>query len=464
MLLTITTSHRPATDLGYLLEKHPARLQRFELNFGQAYVFYPVVSEERCTAALLLDLDPIGLVRGRRGGEGPTLGAYVSDRPYVASSFLSVAIAQVLGSALNGRSRYRSELADSRIPLEVSLSAIRCRGGEGLLRRLFEPLGYAVASTGSPLDPRFPEWGMSPYLAVELQGTQRLSDLLSHLYVLMPVLDGDKHYFVGEEEVEKLLAKGQPWLQEHPERNVIISRYLKHRGRLIGDALERLIADDTPDTVDGDEDSSLAEEAIEAKVSLNEQRLVAVIAVLKSVGARQVIDLGCGEGALLRELLRNREFTRVVGMDVSAHVLKWAGRKLGLDDLPLRQRERIELIQGSLTYRDDRLAGFDAACVVEVIEHLDPDRLPAFERVVFEFAQAGTVIVTTPNVEYNVKFPNLSEGVYRHRDHRFEWTREEFRSWACGVAQRFGYSVRFEAVGSEDEAVGAPTQMGVFSR
>jgi 3' terminal RNA ribose 2'-O-methyltransferase Hen1 len=132
--------------------------------------------------------------------------------------------------------------------------------------------------------------------------------------------------------------------------------------------------------------------------------------------------------------------------------------------MPPKQRERIELIHGSLMYRDQRLAGFDAAAVVEVIEHLDPPRLAAFERVAFEFARPGTVVLTTPNAEYNVKWPSLPAGRFRHRDHRFEWTREQFEGWATGIAERFGYAVRFVPVGPVDAAVGAPSQMGVFTR
>lgn len=464
MLLTINTTHRPATDLGYLLEKHPAKCQSFPLSFGQAHVFYPETGEQSCTVALLLDLDPIGLVRGRRAGDGPTLGAYVNDRPYTASSFLSVAIAQVFGSALNGRSRDRAELAKTPIPLRATLSALRCRGGERLLRRLFEPLGYEVAATGFSLDERFAEWGQSPYFSVELHGIQCLHELLSHLYVLIPVLDDDKHYFVGEDEVEKLLAKGESWLPGHPERDLIVSRFLKNQRRLMRDALERLLGDDDVDPDEKDDDRRREEEAIEQKVSLNEQRLGAVVSAVKASGARSVLDLGCGEGKLLRELIRDKELVRIVGADVSTRSLEWAHRNLRLDELPDRQRERVKLIQASLGYRDERFSGFDVACLVEVIEHLDPARLPALERVVFEFARPSTVVVTTPNREYNVRFENLPSGRFRHRDHRFEWTREEFRTWADRVAGRFGYMVRIVPIGPEDAAVGSPTQMGVFSR
>src|SRR5436190_17920500 len=148
MLLTITNTKPPATDLGYLLHKNPSRVQSFELSFGKAHVFYPEATENRCVAALLLDVDPVGLVRSRRGpaGEGGLLDQYVNDRPYVASSFMSVAIAQVFGSALSGRSKDRPELVETPLPLEARLSVLPCRGGEGFLRRLFEPLGYDVTA------------------------------------------------------------------------------------------------------------------------------------------------------------------------------------------------------------------------------------------------------------------------------------------------------------------------------
>jgi len=465
MLLTITNTQEPATDLGYLLHKNPARVQSFPLSFGQAHVFYPEASDERCTAALLLDVDPVGLVRNRRGpsGQGRSLEQYVNDRPYVASSFLSVAIAQVFGSALAGHSKGRAELAERLLPLRARISVLPCRGGEDFLRRLYEPLGYEISAEHHALDEKFPEWGESAYYTVELKGTVRLRDLLMHLYVLIPVLDNEKHYWVGDEEVEKLLRHGEGWLATHPEREAIANRYLKYRRSLAREALARLVHEENCDT-DVDEEAHGNEEAmIERPLSLNEQRVSAVVAALKSCGAKRVIDLGCGEGKLLRALLEDKSFEEIIGMDVSHRALEIAEERLHLDRLPARVKERIKLIQGSLTYRDKRLAGFDAAAVVEVIEHLDEARLAAFERVLFEFTRPGAVVLTTPNAEYNVRFENLPAGQFRHKDHRFEWTRAEFQSWAESVAGRNGYAVRFLAVGAEDAEVGAPTQMGVFT-
>jgi 3' terminal RNA ribose 2'-O-methyltransferase Hen1 len=461
-MLTLTLTRPPATDLGHLLHKHPERLQSFSLPFGQAHVFYPEASEERCTAGLMLEVDPVGLIR--RGVRFPRLDHYVNDRPYVASSFLSVAIARVYNTALGGRSKERPELVEQPLPLRARIAALPCAGGEGLLRRLFEPLGYAVHAVDHPLDEEFPEWGESRYFTVELEGELRLRELLAHLYVLVPVLDAEKHYWVGEAEVEKLLRRGEGWLAGHPERELIVNRYLKYRRSLTSDALAKLLEDDELDPDRELETRALEEEAVEEPLRLNEKRLGAVVAVLKARGAKRVLDLGCGSGKLVQALLKEPQFAEIVGVDISHRALESAESRLKLERLAPRQRERVRLFQTALTYRDQRLGGFDAAAVVEVIEHLDRPRLRAFERVVFEHARPGAVALTTPNREYNVRFDGLPAGSFRHRDHRFEWTRRELEDWAGEVAGRFGYGVRFLPVGPEDSEFGAPTQMAVFER
>ena len=466
MLLTLTTTHSPATDLGFLLAKHPDKCQTFPLAYGSAHVFYPEATEERCTAALLLDFDPVGLVRGRRWGQDSagTLAQYVNDRPYVASSFLSVAIAQVFGSAMKGASKERQELANAPLPFEVYLSAVPSQGGEPLLRGLFEPLGYAVETERLPLDENFPEWGEGRCYELRLRGTVRLADLLTHLYVLIPVLDNQKHYWVGEAEVEKLLEKGGEWLRDHPMREQITVRYLKHKRSLFRGALERLMAGDDPESEANEAEKEREEADLERSISLNDQRLGAVLAVLKDVGASRVLDLGCGEGKLIAALLKEPSVAKVVGVDVSMGSLEKASDRLKLDRMPEMRRQKVELFQSSLTYRDRRFSDYDAACAVEVIEHIDASRLGAFERTLFEFARPNTVVLTTPNAEYNVRFETLPAGRFRHRDHRFEWTREEFQSWCDGVAKRHGYGVRFLPVGTVDAEVGSPTQMAVFQR
>jgi 3' terminal RNA ribose 2'-O-methyltransferase Hen1 len=465
MLLTITTTHEPATDLGYVLHKNPAAVRSVDMWFGRVHVFYPEATDERCTAALMLEVDPIGLVRRTgRGAEPVSLEPYVNDRPYAASSYVSVALAKLFGTAMTGRSAERQELADTPIPLEVHIPALPCRGVEGLLERLFEPLGYEVAAKPILLDPRSPEWGDSAYVDARLVTRARVADVLTHLYVLLPVLDDAKHYWVSRDEIDKLLRRGEGWLRDHPESELITRRYLRHQPRLAREALARLLEEDQVDPDSAVQRHDQEEVRIERQIGLAEERMRAVLEALREVGATRVLDLGCGEGRLLEALLREGFAERVLGVDVSSASLERAARRLRLHEMSPKQRERIELLQGSLTYKDRRLQGYDAAAVIEVIEHLDPSRLSAFERAVFGVARPKTIVLTTPNVEYNVRFAGLPVGSLRHRDHRFEWTRAEFGSWARTAADRNGYTVGLRPVGPDDPEVGPPTQMAVFGR
>jgi 3' terminal RNA ribose 2'-O-methyltransferase Hen1 len=465
VLITITATINPATDLGFLLHKHPDRSQSFDVAAGTAHVFYPAVTESECTVALLLEVDPIRLVRGRRDMTAFTLGQFVNDRPYSANSLLAVALGTVFRTAMAGRCTARPELAAAAIPLTVRVPALPSRGGPELASRLFEPLGWRVELDEIPLDATEPQWGASRYLATQLTGTLRLADALNQLYVLLPALDGAKHYWVNQDEVDKLLRAGGTWLAGHPERELITDRYLVHQKALTRPTLERLAESD--DSTAEQVDDALAEpvvtEAPGNAIPLAGQRRGAVLAVLRAAGARRVLDLGCGSGALLSELLDEPAFTEIVGVDVAVSALAAAERRLRLDRLPDRQRGRITLRQSALTYADPALAGFDAAVLMEVIEHVDPPRLPALERAVFGVARPAMVVVTTPNVEYNVRFPALGPGGRRHPDHRFEWTRAEFAAWAGGVATEHGYDVRFLPVGAEDPRHGPPTQLAVFT-
>jgi 3' terminal RNA ribose 2'-O-methyltransferase Hen1 len=465
MILTIATSHRPATDLGFLLHKNPDRHHVAELSFGTAHVLFPVAAADRCEAAVLLEIDPVGLVRGghRQAGQA-SLAHYVNDRPYAASSYLSVALAKLFGTAMSGRSKERPELAGAAIPLEIGLPVVPCNGGTPLMRRLFEPLGYQVSATPVALDRHFPEWGDSRYLSVRLAGTLTLRAALEHLFVLLPVLDDDKHYWVGTDEVDKLLRRGGQWLAGHPDKDLIARRYLRHDRQLTRAALARLVADEATDPDRADAENDAAEEAAERKVGLHDQRIESVVAVITQAGARRVLDLGCGSGKLMAALLKHASVQQVTGLDVSHRALQAAAGRLHLDRMSPRARARVDLLHGSLTYSDGRLRDFDAAAVVEVIEHLDPPRLAAFERNVFSHARPGLIALTTPNAEYNILFDTLPAGTLRHADHRFEWTRAKFGEWAGGVAARNGYQVRLSGIGPEDAELGCPTQLAVFSR
>jgi 3' terminal RNA ribose 2'-O-methyltransferase Hen1 len=467
VIVSISTTMRPATDLGFLLHKHPDKAQSFAVAVGTAHVVWPEATPDRSTVALLLEVDPIALVRGEgnRGAEGFSLAQYVNDRPYAASSMMAVALGKVFRTAMAGRCEARPELVDRLLPLEIRIPALPSRGGPDLVERLFAPLGWRVDISPVPLDPELPAWGDSQYVGLLLTGQVRLADALAHLYVLLPVLDDSKHYWVSTDEVDKLLRAGAGWLTGHPERDLITRRYLKHQRALVLSAVGRLaeVDDAEPEQLDNAVPDELDEsEAVPAPLGALRKR--AVLDVLDSEGASTVVDLGCGEGSLLRELIGDPEFTKVVGVDVSHKALEVAMSRLGLDRMPDSQRARLELLQSSVTYRDDRLAGHDAVVLMEVIEHIDPSRLPALERSVFGHARPTSIIVTTPNVEFNVRYEFLAAGEMRHRDHRFEWTRRQFRDWAGAAAAAYGYAVRYLPVGAEDPELGSPTQMAVFRR
>ncbi|MFE3197217.1 3' terminal RNA ribose 2'-O-methyltransferase Hen1 [Embleya sp. NPDC059237] len=636
MFLTIATTHRPATDLGFLLHKHPGKAQRFSTTYGNAHVFYPEADEARCTAALLLDVDPIALTRGVKRGKGSpdlTLAQYVNDRPYAASSLLAVALGTVFRTAMQGRCDARPELPAMALPLEIEVPALSARGGAEMVRRLFEPLGWQVRTETVPLDAGFPEWGESRYVRLALTGTMPLAEALRQLYVLLPVLDNAKHYWVAPDEVDKLLRAGEGWLAAHPDRDLIASRYLARRATLTRSAIERLaeVDETAPEDLDNaipdepDEDpgpgsghavatddaapaavtvasagvapapagvthppatgtptpataasapaasgvapagagatsgiapagapaagmsvpaasnaahapagasetagaapagvpeslggasagvpatnasvsaasgvapagalaasgvasapatgvessapgtsASAGEVAGGVGLSLARQRRDAILGALRAAGAERVLDLGCGDGKLIGALLGEPRFREIVGVDVSVRALTIAERKLKLDRMSERQRDRVRLIQGALTYTDKRLVGYDAAVLCEVIEHLDEPRLPALEYAVLGAARPATVVVTTPNVEYNVRYApeepgghGLAAGAMRHGDHRFEWDRATFRAWAERAAATYGYATRFEPVGEVDPEVGPSTQMVVFTR
>jgi hypothetical protein len=474
VLVTLSTTHVPATDLGFLLHKNPARAQQVEVSTGTAHVFYPEADEQRCTVALLLEVDPVGLVRtARAGGAEAALAQYVNDRPYAGSSLLAVALGRAFSSARRGVSKERPELVDVALPLEVHVPALSCRGGADVARRFFAPLGWRVEATPVPLDETFPDWGDSRYVDLRLAGELRLADALNHLYVALPVLDDAKHHWIGADEVEKLLRAGSGWLAAHPERDLITRRYLG-----------------PPQRADPAGDRAAGRGRRHRPPGAGRRHRTA------GRGGRWARAVGAGRGgrppgapgaaaarrgadrpalgrrpAGRRPGLRSRRvppgaagraaFTEVVGVDVSARALEVAARRLRLDRLPERQRARVRLLQSGLTYTDARLRGYDAAVLMEVVEHLDPDRLPALEHAVFAAATPTTVVVTTPNVEYNVRFEALPAGAFRHPGPPLRVDAQEFADWTTAVGDRHGYAVRLLGVGDEDPDVGTPSQMAV---
>lgn len=326
VFLTITTTgttDRPATDLGFLLHKHPDKAQRFSTAYGTAHVFYPEADAERCTAALLLEVDPVALVRrgsgkGRGGTPDGALARYVNDRPYAASSLLAVALRSVFASAMAGRCVARPELVGRPLPLRIEVPVLPARGGGALVERLFRPLGWSVRAEPLPLDETFPEWGDSHYVPLVLEGSCELAAALRHLYVLLPVLNDAQHHWVAPDEVDKLLRAGEGWLAGHPEQRLILGRCLARRGALAREAMARLELErlaETDDAAVEEIDNAVDETADteERPVPLAVRRRDAILGVLRSAGAARVLDLGCGQGQLIGALLEETQFTEIVG-------------------------------------------------------------------------------------------------------------------------------------------------------
>ncbi|WP_419838643.1 3' terminal RNA ribose 2'-O-methyltransferase Hen1 [Candidatus Poriferisodalis sp.] len=475
MLVSLTSTTADATDLGYLLHKHPDRVRTVDVGIGRAHVFFPEATPQRCTATLFVEVDPIALARGTKGRPPASLEHYVNDRPYVASSMLAVALGRLFGTALSGTCDARPHLVAQPLDLEVHLPTLPVRGGERIVRRLFEPLGYEVNTTPIALDAQFPSWGNSRYHSVGLKGRQTVRAALEHLFVMLPVLDDRKHYWIGDSEVDKLLRRGGDWLKSHPESYLISRRYLRF-GSLTRSAMERLAESDHDRDDSADDDAanggsgSGAEpqggdhELAERPISLADQRRSAVLEVVRSLGGGRVADLGCGEGRLLTHLMDEPTVTYLLGTDASIDALDRAERRLGLDEMSERRREQVSLVQGALTYADDRLRGFDIATLVEVIEHVDPERLDSLADAVFAHAAPQAVVLTTPNREFNVNYSHVGPDGMRHRDHRFEWSREEFGAWVADIEKRFGYRADISGIGVEHSDYGPPTQMAVFRR
>lgn len=457
MFLSLSITRSPATDLGFLLHKHPDRLQEFTVPTGVARVFYPVAEDANCTMCFWVDVDTVKLAKGRGVQHSFALGQYVNDRPYAASSLLASALAKVFSSALKGQCRERPELVTEPFDVTVTLPTLPDNMGGELTRRLWEPLGWQVNVTSPLLDEEWPQWGQAPYVHAEFTGRHTIQSVLQQLYVLLPVADDAKHYWVDQGEVTKLVQYGGDWLPNHPEQQLITRRYLAHQATLARSAESLISQMELADTPPPAPTQPVPE-------PLRVARTNAIVAQLKQFHVKHVLDLGCGEGNLVRTLLESGGFTKIVGADVSARELDRATSHLKLRDLPESQADIVSLIQASVTYDDDRFAEADAIVLQEVVEHIDPERLPTVERVIFGHAKPKVVVLTTPNQEYNTEYAGLAPGEVRHSDHRFEWTRTQCQQWAEHVANNYGYQVQQQGVGEERPQVGCPTTMVTFTR
>lgn len=447
--LSIATTRPNASDLGFLLYKHPDRVFRSDdtrNRLVKAVGFYPEVSSDRCEFVLLVAVDPVERVRGLAWNGG--IAQYVEPLPFLASSHLAQALSLCLRSAMNGIASSKDPETDAKLkalaaekwPLEIKVTPVR--SSPAMIRRMFEPLGWKVDVESTALEVDGSKYPDALHTIV-LCGDQTVSDALTQLYVLLPALDPARHYFYGDNEVDKFVAKSQNWLDGHPARDLIVGRYLSKSKEL--QTAAKSLLDGEPNTTVIEEKSGDAEE------SAHDQRHRRIVDLVATIGATRIADLGCGEGRLLARLTALPGKLEIVGVEPALADLDKA-RKL-LSRNPGRLMDpRVTLKHGSILYADKSLKGFDVAILSEVIEHIDEERLDHAERCVFGAMNPAMVIVTTPNSDFNVAFP-LLEGRLRHNDHRFEWGRKDAEAWCQRVAAQYGYTFEIDGVGGFDNTI-----------
>jgi 3' terminal RNA ribose 2'-O-methyltransferase Hen1 len=469
MMLSIACKNLSEEELGFLLHKNPARVHPLDLSFGKVYVFFDEPPEgHQAQVCLLVDVDPLAMVQGR-GGLGHQDALYVNDRPYVASSLLASAVTKVFGTALSGRCKERPELVDREIEWTFAMPFVARGSMLNALFHLFEPLGYEFDPDLLNYDSSVDYATSARPILTRIAVRTTLSEALSHLVVLIPVLDGENHRWVDDGDLVPFVRRVESWLPDHPYGMYILRRALKYQTSLVKAFTERFPAITgsmarLPQLEANVWDDATVEAAGCQPLSLNSQRFSAVEAVVSALSPSSIVDLGCGDGSLVSQLVKQTSIQKLVGMDVNPLVLSRARARLEHLSLTKAQTEKIQFIHGSLAYRDPRVKGFDLALLIEVIEHIDAERLETLEHQVFDYGQYSTVVVTTPNREFNDLYVGMEKGKMRHSDHRFEWTRQEFLNWAKRIGDAFGYNYEISEIGAGNPAVGSPTQMAVFSK
>ncbi|MFC4100784.1 3' terminal RNA ribose 2'-O-methyltransferase Hen1 [Paenibacillus xanthanilyticus] len=463
MQIIIRADGAGANMLSHLLAKNPNNLYEREEKGAKVRLVYTVCDEQRTEAVLHVSPDPIELVKG--SPDSYDITQYINDREFVTSSLFCTYIRPSLGTALNGKPKETfAEWVSHKFALTLSFGPVASNLPEPVVEQLFASLGYEVEQERGEADYPFALKHRSSVRYITLRGRQTLQTALRQLFILMPVLDDYKHYFIGEAEVEKLERYGEGWLEAHPQRELIVKRTLR-----FADVIERYEANREPAR---EEQNGAAEPAAEAasladgaepapKVRLNEQRYQAICETVQGLEhKRTVVDFGSGEGKLSARLAELAGVQEVMAVEPSAIARKRAADRFA--KLAERGQGVVpKTVTGSLFYYDESLRGKDVIVLCEVIEHIEAHRVErAIATILNEYAPHA-LIVTTPNREYNQVY-EMGEAM-RHADHRFEWTRGEFRQ-ACERWRTDGYELELQGVGERHEAYGHPTQMAIFRR
>ena len=496
MYLTVKAAGPHAGMISHLLAKNPHN--RYERNEKGARVrlIYSAFAEEKIEFTIFATPDPIDLVKGSPHSYDIT--QYINDREFVVSSLFCSYIRPALGTALNGKPKADyADWVEHVFPLEVTFGPVASNLPDAVIESLFTALGYEADIERGAAEYTFDLKSRSSVRNIRVSGQATLQQMLRQLFILMPVLDDYKHYYIGTEEIDKLQRYGEGWLQDHPQQELIIKRALRFAPliadyrKLAGDNVQKaavnLLDTNTTDTdantlqqpgneqittgitasQQGEADtlssSADVQETAVPPIRLNELRYQAIVDQVSSLPRRRsVVDFGAGEGKLSVRLAGIEGVEQVYAVEPSAYAGLRALERFGKLE---REGQQIvpRLVTGSLFYRDDQWAGQDVIILCEVIEHINEHRLPQVMATLLDEYHPETLIMTTPNREYNAVY-EMEEQEIRHTDHRFEWTRAEWadhcQDWVSGRP----YEVSLHGIGDISEIHGQPTQMAVFRR
>jgi 3' terminal RNA ribose 2'-O-methyltransferase Hen1 len=445
MQLTIKATGNNAEVISYLLAKNPNNLYERRNNGHFVRMFYNKFSHEEVEVTLFVTPDPIGLARN--SSETYDITSYINDREFVVSSIFCSFIRSSLGTALNGKPKEEyAAWVDHAFNIEFSFGPVASDLSDQQIIELFNPLGYEVKISYGEANYQMDIKNKSTARFIVLKGLTTLQNGLRQLFVLIPVLDNYKHYYIDEKEIEKIERYGEGWLDTHPQRETIFRRALRFK------ELYRSVEKDTGTNQKG--------KVLENKVRLNDLRYEKIVDCINNLNNKEsIVDFGSGEGKLSVRLGFVKGVREILAVEPSEYATLKAIKRFE----ELKDKEDFiqpTPIMGSLFYYDERLKSKDIMVLCEVIEHIDEYRLPKIMATIFREYKPKTLIITTPNKEYNQVYDMGKE--YRHPDHRFEWTREEFHEWCIG--QNPGnYELTFDGIGEEHQSFGFPTQLCLFT-
>ncbi|PYF06198.1 3' terminal RNA ribose 2'-O-methyltransferase Hen1 [Ureibacillus chungkukjangi] len=445
MQLTIRGTGQDIQVISYLLAKNPNNLYERRVSGHLVRMFFSQFSEEEVEVTFFVTPDPIEL--SRNNSKVYDITSYINDREFVVSSIFCTFLRTALGTALNGKPVEEYEpWVNHPFPLEFSFGPVASQLTDQDIQSLFQPLGYAVEITYGEADYNMDFKSKSSARFITLKGSTTLQMGLRQLFVLIPVLDNYKHYYIDEQEVEKIVRYGEGWLDKHPKREFILRQALRFK-EVYGQF---------------ENQHTKKENESSPKLRLNDLRYDKIVGKVNQLKRKEtVVDLGSGEGKLSEKLGFIDGVKEILAVEPSeSATLKALKRfeKAAQDKNFVKPRQ----IFGSLFYYDERLKGKDVLILCEVIEHIDEYRLPKIIQTILQDYRPRTLIITTPNQEYNEVYG--MGGDYRHPDHRFEWTREEFQTWCKTQNENHEYNIAFDGIGEEHELHGYPTQMCLFTR